>query len=415
MTYNDAELQIAAIVANFDIPVGMSVGRYMELHPENGEVQRIREISTDITGSPNSYDNWRIVGVGDDQHSSGMYGYMIDDGQGGAIFSFRGSEGYSSKIADMKPEQLVKDWLGADLGLLNSPKTAQQAMAEEFVNRMYSQYGDQYDSFAFTGHSLGGNLAIDAAINAPDGMRDKIFQITGFDSPGFSDEYWLLHADKIKEMEGRINHYQWSAIGALLNTPGHNRTVEVRDMMDCLNRHALSNLDTSGGYVKDRPGGLTADERAIREIAEYLEHNPFSIIAWGLTIDAVLIQIYNEIAGGKDSLQVSTVSTTEGMTDFEINVPAVHTLEERYGEVQASLLRTKDLLDEMGDTLKYSSRVSWIVRNKLKEEGNRFQHYADILQTYRDTLLLAASTYQTTDNNVAEMYDSQANQSYGIE
>ena len=273
--HSDAEMQIASLIAYLDIPAGTSLGRYMDTHANDETVQRIREIAEDCTGDSHGYDNWRIVGVGDDQNASGMYGCMIDDGRGDAIIAFRGSEG----------DQILEDWGGADFGLLNNTETWQQAQAEEFTRRMYEEFGDQYDSYAFTGHSLGGNLAIDAAIDAPPGMRDRISQVVGLDSPGFSDEYWATHADGIREMEGRISHYQWSGVGAIYETPGTERTVNVRDMGNCVSRHDLRNLDTGTGSVSDRPGGMTADEIAIKTTAAAFEYTgPFNPFGPGIII-----------------------------------------------------------------------------------------------------------------------------------
>ena len=62
----------------------------------------------------------------------------------------RGSESYDL-------EQLFKDWIVADIGLLNHALTTQQARATIYMQELWEKYGDQYDSFSVTGHSLGGN------------------------------------------------------------------------------------------------------------------------------------------------------------------------------------------------------------------------------------------------------------------
>ena len=124
--HSDAEMQIASLMAYLDIPAGTSLGRYMDTHPDDSNVQRIREIAQSCTGDSHGYDNWRVVGVGDDQNASGMYGCMIDDGRGDAIIAFRGSES----------DQILEDWGGADFGLMNNTETWQQAQAEEFTRRI---------------------------------------------------------------------------------------------------------------------------------------------------------------------------------------------------------------------------------------------------------------------------------------
>ena len=395
--HSDAEMQIASLIAYLDIPAGTSLGRYMDTHANDETVQRIREIAEDCTGDSHGYDNWRIVGVGDDQNASGMYGCMIDDGRGDAIIAFRGSEG----------DQILEDWGGADFGLLNNTETWQQAQAEEFTRRMYEEFGDQYDSYAFTGHSLGGNLAIDAAIDAPPGMRDRISQVVGLDSPGFSDDYWATHADGIREMEGRISHYQWSGVGAIFETPGTERTVNVRDMGNCVSRHDLRNLDTGTGSVSDRPGGMTADEIAIKTTAAAFEYTgPFNPFGPGIIISGItgLIDIWNRVTSIGQHMQVSTAATTESKARFDINTTSILTLEERYGEVEANLRQAESALSDIETRLKYHSSVSWLVKYKIRNESTRVLSLAETMKKYREVLRNSVTNYQQADAAATAAY-----------
>lgn len=409
--HSDAEAQVASLIAYLDIPVGMSLGRYMETHSSDGNVQRIREIARDCTGSESGYDNWRIVGVGNDQNGSGMYGCMIDNDRGDAFISFRGSEG----------DQLIEDWGAADFGLLNNAQTWQQSQAEEFTRRMYEEFGGQYGNYVFTGHSLGGNLAISAAINAPKGMRDNIIQVIGFDSPGFSDEYMATHAAGIREMEGRITHYQWSAIGAIFETPGTNRTVNVRDMGNCFTRHDLRNLDTGTGTVTDRPGGMTPDELAIKAASNTMEYTgPFNIFSWGGLTSVVmgisgLADIVNRVKSIGQHMEVTTSSSSESMGHFEVTISAVNALEDRYVEIENSLRQAQTAIDDVHGRIKYNSVVGWLIKNRLKSESTRVTALADTLRKYREVLQNAASTYQKADSDASAAYAGLGASIYGNE
>jgi len=396
MSYTDAEMQIASLIAYLDIPAGVSLGRYMDTHSGDSRVQKIREIAANTRGDESAYDNWRIVGVGDDQDASGMYGCMIDDGQGSAIVAFRGSESDNM-------QKVITDWLGADAGLLNSAETWQQHQAEEFVKQMYERFGDEYDSFAFTGHSLGGNLAIDAALDAPDGMRDKITQIVGLDSPGFSDEYLAVHAMRIAEMQGRIDHYQWSAVGALLYTPGRTRTVNVDDMgNDCFGRHALANLNTDGGYVSDRPGGPTPDEIALMGTAIWADHS-----LWGNLISGIskISQGINQIANWGNDMRVSTASGTNSPLRFEVNIPALLALSEQYGDIEEDLRQAQSILDDIENTIKYRSAVGWLVKHKISKEKVRVEELANLLGKHCTILENASNYYRQADLDAEAAYD----------
>ena len=77
--------------------------------------------------------NWKIAAVHDTNPQNGFYGCIIETGDGNATLAFRGSEGMDN------PEGLIHDWLGSDLGLLDSPQTRQHAEVERFL----AKYQDQ--------------------------------------------------------------------------------------------------------------------------------------------------------------------------------------------------------------------------------------------------------------------------------
>ena len=197
--YSDAEMQIASIIAYLDIPQGMTLGKYMEANADNSRVQKIREIAAACNnGNAGAYDRWVIPCTMDDRNNSGMYGCMIVDENGNAIFSFRGTELDSI-------DQMAKDIMGGDAGILGVT-TFQQEQALKFVKEMFYRHGNSLKNFAFAGHSLGGNLAMYAALFAPDEMMDRIMQIIGFDSPGFSQSFWILYRERVEKFADKIKH-----------------------------------------------------------------------------------------------------------------------------------------------------------------------------------------------------------------
>lgn len=167
--------------------------------------------------SPNSqYSNWKVVDVNDDNNQSGFYGLLIETSPNNAVVGFRGSESHGN--------QFEKDWLQTDFKMINEGVgVEQQRIAAQYMAEINSKYS--YDTYATAGHSLGGNLSFYAAITAPPEMRAKILQALNGDGPGFSEEFLTnpLFAEGIRDMAGKMDHYQWSLVGAILSpVPGSN-------------------------------------------------------------------------------------------------------------------------------------------------------------------------------------------------
>lgn len=172
-----------------------------------------------------SWRQWKIVNRCNQEQGSGYYGCLIDTGDGGAIIGCRGSES-----CDL--EQTVKDWIIADVGRVDNELTAQQADATKYMEELYyGKYLDKYDHIALTGHSLGGSLATHSAISSPEGMQEKIDSVISFDGPGFSDEYLNAHKEQIDRVRDKLNHYEWSWVGGLLNQPDgiNDRVIKAHD------------------------------------------------------------------------------------------------------------------------------------------------------------------------------------------
>lgn len=297
MSYTDIELLIATQVAylengRYDYRESPDAGSYsvqdlMEaIEAEyNARVSSGGEISSSLQGdmdtvncmrdilnknnvSGDFLNDWHVVDVCDKNSSSGMYGCLIDTGDGNAIVGYRGSESEDFITA-------VKDWGIADVGLLNDTLTAQQADAQMYMQRIYEKYGDRYNSFSATGHSLGGNLAEHATITAPDGMN--IERCVNYDGPGFSDNYARAHRGDIARNSHLVDHYQWSWVGSLLfPLKGSNyKTIysvvpDDHGAMNLFFRHATNNVrfDNNGMVL---PGSNSWFEILLGEISREAE------------------------------------------------------------------------------------------------------------------------------------------------
>ena len=169
--------------------------------------------------------NWKIVSIHDKNAQNGFYACIVETSPGNAVVCFRGTEG----LLDFGALQNEYDMVGADLGLLNSVCTNQQAEVERFL-AANKDLLSKYDNITMTGHSLGGNLAEYATIMSYKyGLDKKIKQCASLDGPGFSDEFIKTNREHILAMSGVMKHYKWSLIsGMLLDLPGvEYETVRV--------------------------------------------------------------------------------------------------------------------------------------------------------------------------------------------
>lgn len=199
-----------------------------ERHYENERSNAAKNLYNAIKDG-NMYADWTLVDFHDENDSTGMVACMLDAGDGRAVIGFRGSE--SDDI-----QQIILDWVFADLLLLNSHETLQQHRAELYMEELYEKYGDQFNYWATSGHSLGGALSFHAALTAPQGMWEKIGQSYSMDGPHTSNEYITTHKDYILRMEQHpdvMQHRGWSLVGNILNRlPCANyKWASVRDEM----------------------------------------------------------------------------------------------------------------------------------------------------------------------------------------
>ena len=174
MSYSDKDMRAATQVAymNFDaadvkLHPDWTIKEHFEHNQRLADEWRSDDPALYKEITEGNYQNWKLIDYRDKNAADGFVGCCIDTGGGNAIVGFRGSESYDT-------EQVINDWVLADGGLMNSTETSQQHSAQEYIKYINDKYGNDYDSFSLTGHSLGGNLAEHAAITAPDDFYAKI-------------------------------------------------------------------------------------------------------------------------------------------------------------------------------------------------------------------------------------------------
>ena len=155
-----------------------------------------------------------------------------------------------------------------------------------------SDYITKYDTIAFTGHSLGGNLAIHATIMSTlyENILPRVKQGVNFDGPGYSREYFEHYKEQIQFISRHLGdnfcHYQWSIVGNLLEpVPGINfKTLQTKKKEGFLDRvidylimeHSTENIvfDEKGNVIE---GKMSVFENVLGKFTEFVDRLPAPI------------------------------------------------------------------------------------------------------------------------------------------
>jgi len=465
-TYNDAAMMIASQIAYLEFRDGeTNVGEMVdgilqvygvyengkwELKPEYKDNKSISdEFGTATTilqiaessGGLEEWRNWNVVDVCNDQNDTGYYGLLIDTGGGNAIIGCRGSESTDLSTG-------YKDWGEADIGLLDNELTWQQKKAEAYMEKLWLKYGDEYESFSLTGHSLGGNLATHMTITAPEGMRDKINHCISMDGPGFSEEYIEVHREEIEKAAEKIDHYQWSWVSSLLNPlPGVEDTViKAHDDVAAGNkieamlwRHATYNVeyDENGNIIEGDKSELSVilgplsqeiDYKDIEELKTELEEELKELlnavledtytgeqiilpVLHGLMIGIKLIakvvhdfktigrqmkNLYNKIYYNYIAPSVSG--------DYEVQMMRVSNMASAISATERRLQAVSDEIDDIRRNLKYWSSTGAYYRSALAVHRNGLENDLKKLKKMADIADKAVWRYRSTDMQVQSSF-----------
>lgn len=396
---SDIRMLIATQVAYLDGEEDMSVGdlvnraiaNYGSKSNLSAQEQGQLNVARNIQERVNQYDlqdcyNWVIQKVENTNKETGFYGCLIDTQDGNAIIGFRGSEFFS------EDNQFILDGI-ADIGLLNSTLTPQQAQAEAFTRYVNETYRNKYESFGLTGHSLGGNLAEHATITAPDGMR--IHRCVSYDGPGYSDEYIAAHQKGIERRARYIDHYQCSAVGAILNSlPGTNyQTIAAQE--EYFARHDTRNIDFDE-YGNVQPGSMDEFAAYVGPLTKGIDDLPPGSLSAMLLLpfspELAALALISQMTGAavKDmSVKVTQIIVNIGETlgnlaqsvenwfrtlfggvaltgEFEMNVSYVNSLGNGMEDVSGKLRRISGEISDITSKIRYQSMTGTYIKSRLK-------------------------------------------------
>ena len=437
--YSDAEMMVASEISYLniqkDMPVGKAVDQYLkygkcingkwvlnEQYKNDPELERQFQVAVEIKELGEKYAhlgidwrNWKIVDRCDDLDATGYYGCLIDKGDGSAIIANRGTEPYG--------EQLKKDLIETDLGLLDAESTGQHDRAERYMEELYYKYGEKYNSFGLTGHSLGGNLSQHMMIHAPAEMRDKIDRCLSLDGPGFSKEYIEKNRHLIEKVNDRMDHYQWSFISSLLiPLPGVNpMIIEAHDGKGLIDRHSLNHVDLDD-YGTVQPGDKHIYSKIVGPVVEYLEYlgeDPIldalslrflSVIAYPVLVyklvrevAEIAYQVTESVKEKIESIYYDYIAPNVS-GEYEIRLSSVASYEVELRNAQKQLEAVADEIRTISRTWKNWSSSGAYYRSQLNIIKNGLEADARVLSSLAQVTENIVEDYYAADHNVSNLF-----------
>ena len=292
-TYTDKQIKDFSQIGYIDLADGFEAAggpgkkvKFLDVITPEG-----RDILAENHITENDCSQWNVIAVHDTNDKNGFYACVIETSPGHAVISFRGSEGLEYSYSNLK-----NDWMLADVGLLNSTQTTQQAEVERFLQQN-KELLDQYE-ITLTGHSLGGNLAEYTAVRLHDyGLDDNLDRCVSLDGPGFSNEFIDKNREAINQISGKLTHYRWSLVGGLLNDlPGvEYHFADVQDVSDKDKYNSFTRHSTKYLTFKEDGSFNTGNQDVVAFIArqfsldmDHMDKWKGDIIKYGL-ISTVLV------------------------------------------------------------------------------------------------------------------------------
>lgn len=181
--------------------------------------------------------------------STGFGAFAVIDSSGEATVAARGTDGFH-----LNDKESLKDIFYGDLGLImGNGKTSQHKDMEKFI--VYLSENKKVNSFDFTGHSLGGNLAMYGAIYAAK-LGKKVNKVFAINAPQFSDIFMLSHLKEINKIKGVTKQIQNQYdIVSSINEKNAFGTVEIGKSIDT-NKNVFDFNDHSSGFFALKGDGF---------------------------------------------------------------------------------------------------------------------------------------------------------------
>jgi hypothetical protein len=222
--FTDAELSVLSQLSYEDIPVKDGQNESLQVILEGNRAKLEEKLGDGyndvLAGLEEKVKNadYRIVKSVNNKHGSGFSAIAICDLDNNITVACRGTEGFSVIGSEDSRRDVYTD---AQIG--TRVETNQQKDLARFVRELED---DGYNSYTFTGHSLGGNLAMHGAVCLSD--PSKLREVRTFNAPGFNNAYLAKHNMRLRAIQGRMRAYQneYDYVSSVFRVPGENVIVD---------------------------------------------------------------------------------------------------------------------------------------------------------------------------------------------
>jgi len=273
---------------------------------------------------------YKIVQSNDDVDDTGFAAFAVADPNNEVTVACRGTEGF--KIWNKNSRQDVY----ADIQLAYSLQTNQQKQMEVFVQQLEDK---GYDGYYFTGHSLGGNLAMYGSIALSD--PTKLRHTATYNAPGFNAIFWEQNRDRINAVSGRMSTYQneMDAVSDCFVSPGN--IVVLEDAGGDVNYDGISSHGLNAFQISDDNENFDKNQSGVKK------PTLVGLGAFGLTTltDGGMLLLSPLISGGK-----KVVSFVSNAFEKEVRVP-IGLLREYADQMQTFAETNTSVFDRLTNSL----------------------------------------------------------------
>ena len=411
MAFTDVEMAILSQLAYKDIKKGASLYSVLQkkesyLNSKLGSEYK-ESISSLMTKVKNK--DYTIVKAVNDKDDTGFAAFAIKDPNNEVTVACRGTEGFSMDY-DSRKDVL------ADMQLAFSMQTNQQEKMKDFVEDLVKSKAD-YDGFYFTGHSLGGNLAMYGAITLEDPKLLKGCRT--FNAPGFNADFLKKHKsriDKIEKSKDKMIAYQneCDGVSECFDVPGKVVVLECEGV-DALNKdgivaHGLNKLiiDKKGKFKKNHTGmkDSTIVGSALGNVTNItdllLQLKMLSKYIYILSPVVVPKPGFNFMGFGRglsNSIPVGDTKTIK-ITPAELRLQAVamEGLEAEFAALFANIGNDLNCINS-----NWSANLARNFSGKITSAQKQFAHITQMLEEGAKAADTCANTFESVDSALAKI------------
>lgn len=395
MVYTDIEMAILSQLAYQDMKEGETLWSALLSNKGYLEKELGSDYKSHISGLISKVkDNGCYIVKAQTNTSSGFSAFAVKDPiNNNVVVACRGTE--LGKLTE-SPSTTAKDAY-EDLSLALSKETMQQRDMANFMEQL--QQGG-YDEYSFTGHSLGGNLAMYGAITLKD--KSKLGKCRTFNAPGYNQDFCKEYKDEIKEIKNktdkngnpRVVSYQnkYDGVSEALTVPGNVIIVDSKDKdRNGFSGHMLNDMVIENGNFKKSK----KQRKCITLLGLILKYGGSAIDTTKENSDQLgSISRFHFASSGVFSANASGSNKIElSPAELKSQASQMLTLSNEYELLFNGVI--SDLKDVNGN---WSPNLANNFSGKITSAQSKLHDIPDLIATGAGVATLAANSFESTDS-----------------